>query len=266
MRHLILAIALTSAPAWADEITPDLIADLPPVDILYLGELHDNPWHHETQAKVVSALAPSAVVFEMVTPEVAEGVSGALLTDKTALRAALDWDNSGWPSFDMYYPIFAASAGAKVYGAQVPRADVRAAIMGEDIAKGFGDGAAQFGLLDDLPMEEQQARESKQFEAHCNALPESMLPGMVLGQRLRDATLAREITRAHMETGGPVIVITGNGHARLDWGAPRLVSADLSQRSIAQLEHQPEESVPYDFFVVTQAAEREDPCNAFKKN
>jgi len=37
----------------------------------------------------------------------------------------------------------------------------------------------------------------------------------------------------------------------------------LSQLSIAQLEGEPEGAVPYDLWLVTEAAEREDPCLAF---
>ncbi|MEQ9694299.1 ChaN family lipoprotein [Shimia sp. SDUM112013] len=265
MKHLILAIAVVSSPALADEITPDLVAGLPPVDILYLGELHDNPWHHETQAAVVAEMAPAAIVFEMLTPDMAGRVASDLIGNKDKLQAVLEWDQSGWPSFDMYYPIFAAASGAAFYGAQVPRDAVRAAIMDGDVIDAFGPDAERYGLTDPLPLEEQQMREAKQFEAHCNALPEHMLPGMVLGQRLRDATMAQVVDRALADTGGPVVVITGNGHARLDWGAPALVSSGATQRSIAQVEAAPDGPVPYDFYIVTPATDRADPCLAFKK-
>ena len=264
MKHLILALALVAAPAFAEEITVDDIATLPEADVVFLGELHDNPWHHENQAEAVAALAPKAVVFEMLTPEAAAKVTPELLGDKAALGEVLNWAESGWPSFDMYYPIFAAAEGAAIRGALVPREAVREAIMGGDVVASFGDGAGAYGLAAPLDEAEQAEREAGQMAAHCNALPEHMLAGMVLGQRLRDATMAREIVRAYDETGGPVVVITGNGHARLDWGAPRLLPERLSVRSIGQLERAPEGTPPHDAWIVTQAAEREDPCAAFK--
>lgn len=67
------------------------------------------------------------------------------------------------------------------------------------------------------------------------------------------------------ETGGPVAVITGNGHARLDWGAPALLAQarpDLSILSIGQLEDQAEDA-PFDVWTVSSAPERDDPCAAF---
>lgn len=106
-----------------------------------------------------------------------------------------------------------------------------------------------------------------QAEAHCDALPETMLPGMVLAQRVRDAALARAALRALDDTGGPVLVFTGNGHARTDWAMPaKLARAapDVSVLSVGQLEAAPDDSPPYDLWVVTPEAERPDPCDAFR--
>jgi uncharacterized iron-regulated protein len=64
-----------------------------------------------------------------------------------------------------------------------------------------------------------------------------------------------------------VALITGNGHARADWGAPRdlaQVAPDLRVLSIGQFESMPEGEVPYDLWLVTDPAERKDPCNGFK--
>lgn len=266
MKRMILALALAAAPALAEEITIDKITTLPGADVVFLGELHDNPWHHANQAEAIVALGPKAVVFEMITAETAAKVTPELLQDKAALSEALGWAESGWPSFDMYYPIFAAAKDAQIYGALVPREAVREAIMGGDATASFGEGADLYGLAAPLAEEEQAEREAAQMRAHCDALPETLLPGMVLGQRLRDATMAREIVRAHDETGGPVVVITGNGHARLDWGAPRLLPERLGVTSIGQLERAPEDTPPHDAWIVTQEAEREDPCAGFKKD
>ena len=266
MKHLIPVLAVLASPLFADQIDPIEIADLPAVDVVFLGELHDNPWHHENQATMVTALSPKAIVFEMLTQEQAGLVTEALLLNQDALEEALGWNDSGWPDFDMYYPIFSAAAGAEIFGAQVPRADVRDAIMGENLTTTFGQDAALYGLTQSLDEAEQTTREAEQLEAHCNALPEEMLPGMVLGQRLRDATLAREIDRALAETGGPVVVITGNGHARKDWGAPRALSENIAQLSVGQFEQAPEDKQPFDHWVLTPEATREDPCLAFNKS
>jgi len=57
----------------------DWIARLTDADVALLGEIHDNPEHHVRQAEAIASLAPSAVVFEMLTPEQAETLSAGLL-------------------------------------------------------------------------------------------------------------------------------------------------------------------------------------------
>ncbi|TCL08601.1 putative iron-regulated protein [Shimia isoporae] len=262
----VTATALMIVPNFsiAKEISAKELTDLPSAQVVFLGEVHDNPHHHDNQAVALAALRPAAVVFEMLTPDAAQKVTPELMNDESGLREALDWDNSGWPDFAMYFPVFSASAGAAIFGAQVPRSSARDAVMGGDVASAFGDRAGEFGLLDALPSEQQTEREAKQMAAHCDALPAEMLPGMVLAQRLRDATLARAAVEALEATGGPVAVVTGNGHARTDWGASALIGKNVSVLSIGQFEAAPDASVPYDFWLVTEAAEREDPCAAFR--
>jgi uncharacterized iron-regulated protein len=234
--------------------------------VLILGEVHDNPHHHEGQAEAVAGLRPTAIVFEMLTQEQADAVVPAIRLDADALAAALGWDGSGWPDFAMYHPIFAAAPDAAVYGAGVPREETRRAVA-EGAAAVLGADAASFGLDATLPEAEMAERVAEQREAHCDALPEDQLPGMVEAQRLRDAALARTVLRALDETGGPVAVITGNGHARRDRGIPAYLEAarpGLEIVSLGQFEEPPEGDVPFDFWRVTEPAERGDPCEAFR--
>ncbi|WP_095589510.1 ChaN family lipoprotein [Actibacterium ureilyticum] len=267
MRTCLTFLLLGAAAAHAAQIDATALDALPPADVVILGEVHDNPTHHAHQAAAVSALSPAALVFEMLDPDQAARVTPALRSDADALAQALGWADSGWPDFALYHPIFTAT-DAPVYGGALPRDQVRAAI-GDGAAVAFGADAAAFGLDAPLPDDQQATRQSMQQEAHCNALPEEMLPGMVDAQRLRDAGLARAITRAWAETGGPVAVITGNGHARHDWGIPAVLSVaapDLSVLSIGQLEAAPEATPPYDLWILTAPTPRDDPCAAFRAN
>lgn len=265
MRTCLTLLFFSAIAANAAQIDATDLDTLPPADVVILGEVHDNPAHHEHQAAAVAALSPAALVFEMLDPDQAALATPELRGDATALSTALNWAQSGWPDFAMYYPIFAAS-GAPIYGGALPRDQVRAAI-GDGAAAAFGVDARAFGLADPLPEDQQAAREAMQQEAHCNALPKEMLPGMVDAQRLRDAGLARAIRQAWADTGGPVAVITGNGHARHDWGIPAALSVaapDLTVLSIGQLESAPGGEVPYDLWLVTEPAPRDDPCAAFR--
>lgn len=235
--------------------------------MVILGEVHDNAEHHLNQAAALSAINPAAVVFEMLSPDQASIVDADTLTGR-ALADALDWDASGWPSFDMYQPVFDAIGPARVYGMAVPRAQVVVAFSeGADAA--FGDGAARFALDTPLPDDEQAAREAMQAVAHCDALPAEMLPGMVAAQRLRDAAFADTVLTALAETGGPVAVITGTGHARNDWGMPAALhraAPHVQVLSIGQIEDHGDvpDAPPFDMWIVTAPAERPDPCTALR--
>ena len=239
---------------------------LPNADIVILGEVHDNPHHHLKQADVLDALSPKAVVFEMFGLGGAGAIADIPRDDAEALATALEWEARGWPDFEIYAPVFAAIGDAEIFGAALPRDEVRRAI-GEGAAKVFGARAGEFGLDQPLFEDEQSARNAGQMAAHCDALPVEMLPGMVEAQRLRDAGLAATALDALDVTGGPVAVITGNGHARIDWGIPALLAIarpELDVYSIGMLEAEPVGAPPYDQWFVTDPAPREDPCAAFR--
>lgn len=235
-------------------------------DVLILGEVHDNPMHHANQADLVARTGPAALVFEMLSFDQARAATPEARTNEGTLGAALDWEGSGWPDFAMYYPIFAAAPEAAVYGAAVPRGAIDAALTGGPAA-GFGRYGDVYGLDAPLPEQQQQRREALQLAAHCDALPAAALPGMVSVQRLRDAALARAALQAYADTGGPVAVITGNGHARKDWGVPAVLAAvapDVSVWSVGQAEEDAAPEGGFDDLLSTPAAERDDPCLAFQ--
>jgi uncharacterized iron-regulated protein len=267
MKHALLAlIACLAIPSEARELDAAALESLRGVDIVIAGEIHDNPRHHVVQAEIAGAIQPTAIVFEMLTFRQVSRITPENRTDEASLRVMLEWDNSGWPDFAMYYPIFAAAPEARIYDAAVPRPVAQVAMkQGPFIS--FGPEAEEYGLAEELPRDEQAAREALQMQAHCDALPEDMLPGMVSVQRLRDATLARAALLALDETGGPVLVITGNGHARKDWGMPFFlahVRPEVTVVSIGQTEDGAELSGPFDMVLDAPAAERKDPCAAFQ--
>lgn len=262
----LLAGLLLGGSLAAEEIAPDALLALPEADVVIVGEIHDNPTHHENQALVAAALSPRAIVFEMFGPDAALAATPETRRNPDALAEALDWSERGWPDFAFYYPIFVAAPDAAIFGGALPRASVRRAVE-EGAAAVMGGSASLFGLEAHLDDEEQEIRNTLQREAHCNALPEDILPGMVEAQRLRDASLARAVIAAMNETGPPVLVITGNGHARRDWGIPRMLNRadpDLTVLSIGQFETPPEDPSPFDLWLVTTPAERGDPCEAFR--
>jgi uncharacterized iron-regulated protein len=263
------ALFLCAAPSAARQIEATDLYTLPPADIVILGEVHDNPLHHAHQAIAIGALAPAALVWEMLTPDAAAGATADARASYGTLRTALDWDASGWPDFALYYPLFTAAPDAAILGADVPEADIRRAYA-TGAAAVFGPEALAYGLSDPLPDPVQTALLTELADAHCGALPADRLPAMAEVQRLRDATLARAAVTAHRTTGGPVVVIAGSGHARTDRGIPAYIAAaapDLTVLSIGQTEASDGTDPgpqPYDLWLVTAPHPRPDPCAAFR--
>lgn len=237
-------------------------------DIVFIGEFHDNPQHKHSSAELIDNLQPSAIVWEMLSKEEAARVTHAFqASGYLEALSDLDLDTFDWPDLKSYYPIFDAGYFVPHYGAHVVRSEM-GTVRTQGSAAYFGPDADRFGLTEPLAETEQRIRETKQQANHCNALPEDLLPFMVSVQRLRDAELARTALQALDETGGPIVVVTGNGHARTDWGAPVYVRAARPDVTTASLGHSEAGRVAGTFDVVFDSApiDRPDPCAAFGKN
>lgn len=278
----VLVAAPTLAPAQApcEAKTGSICADgaaidfepmlerLRAADIVVIGERHDNPAHHEWQARLISALAPKGLAFEMV-PRAKEDAANEVRAAGGDLAKALDWENSGWPAWEMYAPLFEAAPKAVIAGGGLPRATLRASVS-DGAAAAFGEGSLRYQLEAPLTDEMQAEMETQQAEAHCGALPASMLAGMVEAQRLRDAAFADAALRLYDQGDGPVVLIVGNGHARTDRGAPLYLgraaaTLDVVAVGVLEVDNTPE-GVPFDFSIYTRKHDRGDPCEAFLKS
>lgn len=264
------SLALPVMAGGLDPENEEIFGAFAGADVVMLGEVHDNALHHALQARLVAALEPSAIVFEMITPDQALKVNDELREDAVGLQQVLEWEARGWPDFSMYYPIFTAAPAASVLGGAFDREAVRAAVE-SGAAEVMGGSAALFGLDAALAAEEQAAREALQMAAHCDAMPAEMMAGMVEAQRLRDAGLARAVIAGLAQGEGPVVVIAGNGHVREDWGLPVLLRHYLEATgteagivTLGQYEETAPDAPRTTHWVVTEAAEREDPCAAFR--
>lgn len=260
-RKMSISVALLAA-FFASVAKAEIPQEARAAQIVVLGEQHDNPAHHARQAEWVAGLKPKALVFEMLTRDQGKKAQDDWNT-QSELDALIGWSQTSWPSFDMYYPIFAAAPDAVIYGAGITRDGLQ-----EMLQTPLADhpSAAQFGLDTPPDAGEQTAREALQAEAHCNALPETLLPMMVDAQRHRDLALAGAALDALEQTGGPVVVITGNGHARTDWGMPALVTHAAPETRmfvLAQGENGASVRGGFTLILDAPAPTRGDSCAAF---
>jgi uncharacterized iron-regulated protein len=228
---------------------PAAAQELPPAQIYVLGEVHDNPAHHAMQGELIERIAPTAVVLEMLTEAQAARLGPDAPRDPAALDALLGWAEAGWPDIAIYLPVFEAS-DAPILGAAGEPGDLSA-----------------YGLDAPLPPAEQEAREALQAAAHCDALPEDLLPRFVARQRAIDAQFADRTLAALDRFGPPVVLVTGNGHARRDWGVPAAIARVRPEVAVVVVVQGEDGSVPPGGDLVLDApgvAGRPDPCAAFR--
>lgn len=255
-------------PVWSDRALA--------ADVVYLGEKHDNPEHHQLQATVLENLlrraARPAVVLEMVDEDEQPKLD-ALAHAKSVeeYRDALAWDTRGWPEFTMYAPIFRVVIQHELHviAGNAPKAVVK------KIAFGQADTAelAQYGLDVPLAAAAEKSLEDELAASHCGMLPPESLPAMALAQRARDFALARHARTAPKPAVGPrAVVIAGAGHVRRDRGAPFYAQAaepTLVQYVVAFVEGSAadsRESGPYDTVWLTSTANAKDHCKDFGKH
>lgn len=258
-----------------------LIARLRHARFVLLGERHDNPDHHRLQARVLSLLTdagkPPGLVLEMLDVEQQAAVDAYLATPNRSAAgfgAAMRWQDSGWPPFQQYQPIFevALSRRLDIAGGNITHQTARALVK-QGLSALPEERAKELWLDRPFPEPLAAALAEELRVSHCGHLPESLIAPMALAQHARDAQMARVMMGPAFT--GPVALIAGAGHARQDRGVPyylRLAEPQADIVSIAFREVAPDttdprapDSTAYDFVWFTPRIDDEDPCAAFNK-
>ena len=186
------------------------LQSLLPADVLLLGERHDAPDHQRLQRDVVAWLAArgqlAAVVMEMA--ERGHSTSGLPRNASEAqVQAALQWNNAAWPWATYREVVMAAvAAGVPVWGGNLPRADMRAAMSDAHWDQ-------------HLPTAALQQQYTALREGHCGLLPESQIAPMARIQIARDASMAQAVQSA-LQPGKTVLLVAGGGHVLRTVGVP----------------------------------------------
>lgn len=199
------------------------VGALLPADALLLGEQHDAPTHPQAHRDAVNTLLQRKALAALVLEMAEQGRSTAGLArdaDEAAVRAALAWDERGWP-WANYRPVVMAAvqAGVPVLGGNLPRADMRRAM-------------ADTTLDPRLPGPAFQAQQEAIRQGHCNALPESQITPMTRIQVARDLALARTL-QAAAQPGKTVVLVAGAGHVDAALGVPQHLPAGFKVAVLA---------------------------------
>lgn len=255
-RLLLLALTLAAAgcATGGDPGPGGLPSDWPAAELLLIGEEHDAAEHQRTAAQVVERLARQERLLAVVVEMADRGRSTAALprdAGEAQMRAALDWDERGWP-WAAYAPIVAAAvrAGVPVIGGNLPRAALKGTMQDEALDAQVSE-AVRARLLADVR------------EGHCGLLPEARLPAMTRVQIGRDRAMA-ETLHALARPRGVVVLVAGAHHVDATRGVPqhlhrlapglRLHTVRLHAGKVAG------QAAGFDSTWLTPPIERSDPC------
>jgi uncharacterized iron-regulated protein len=244
-------------------------------DVVLLRGLHDKPHHHVRRAALLTGLRDRALVVAEhpprgAAPRLAAGASGDALLH--ALEAN-GFDAKGW-RWPPHEPLFAAIArfGIPLRGGK-PERDAARLVARESLGALPADLAARIVAAPWTPAV-RAALEQDFLLGHFGHLGADRMPGMVATQRVRDAAMVQALLagleRLQAWPGHrPVILLSDNGHVRLDHGVPSLPAKRLQAARVLALGIlEPTPSAPparwlFDIVWTTPAATREDPCKAF---
>ncbi len=218
-----LLLAACATPARLNDAEQAQLAALLPADAILLGEQHDAPEHHRLERATVQWLAARGVLAALALEMAEQGHDTTSLprdASTTQVRDALAWDDRGWPWAD-YGPVVMAAvrAGVPVLGANLPRAQMRAAMQ----------DTALDARLPPVAWAEQQSRIR---EGHCDLLPESQIIPMTRVQIARDIALADTVARA-VQPGRTVLLVAGNGHVQRGLGVPMHLPPSVTVKVIS---------------------------------
>ncbi len=232
--------------------------------IVLLGEVHDNAAQHALRAAALRQLiaegARPAIAFEQFDRERQADIDRARRErpgDADYLiaqaRGAPSWN---WPLYRPFVQL-ALDHDLPIVAANLSRSEAMRLAMD---AASTGAGSS----YDSLAAEFRRAHEDMIARGHCDLLPAAALPGMAGAQVARDRTLAQAI---RPYAGRGVVLLTGNGHARVDIGVPYWLSAEERAASVAIGLIERDGAGPgresedrFDVVVLTPAAPRPDPC------
>jgi uncharacterized iron-regulated protein len=275
---ILLGLMLCCQAAYASEriidlhtgqdVTPEALAGvLIQQDFVLLGELHDNEMHHQRRGQLIQAMQayrPTVVAEHM---ELGKPVHATHELLSGLEQAGFDAKAWAWPLHQsLFEPIL--QAGIPLMGGNITRDMARKVVReGEQTLP-----VHLQTLISQAPLIEQAGNrlDGDLIDSHCGMMNTSMLPGLRLAQRARDAAMFDALRSA---SNRPAVLVAGNGHVRQDYGVPSMIRRWLPEArylSIGFIEDRQgvapdiqQYAEQYDYLWMTDATEREDPCAAF---
>ncbi|MBW2709334.1 MAG: ChaN family lipoprotein [Deltaproteobacteria bacterium] len=210
----------------------DLIEKLKPVDVIFVGEVHNNPEHHLIQVQLLQALMaryvpPPAVAMEFFDttrqPVLDQFMNGDL--DETAFLEQVDWKNSWRFPYHLYRPILWVSQdkGTALLGINAPNAVVKKVARSglKSLTSEERNQVARDIDLGNKAHREHLSRIFKQHPFKKNPMHRvKTFDHFYQAQCVWDETMAETIAAYIKAHGGKMVVFTGNGHIMNKFGIP----------------------------------------------
>lgn len=271
----------THSHSFIDEAT--LLSGLNAVDVLLLGETHDNPAHHEFQQKILQARldagARPALLMEQLDRDSQPALNAALANTNRDEALSLVKKLIKFSNWQSYIELLTIA-----YDHQLPviAANVSSQYLQPVIWRGFAaldEGEIQHLAIDTVWDEPRQKYLQRHMGgAHCGQLREELRVGLTRSQRLRDAQMV-DSGVSSIDRG--IIAVIGRDHARLDVGLPiyfaarapaaRVVTMGLVEVLPGMIDPQAylgesaSDQAPFDVLWFSARVNRPDPCAEMNK-
>jgi uncharacterized iron-regulated protein len=204
----------------------DLIERLASKDLIFVGEVHDNPEHHLVQVQILQALAQrwtpltlAMEFFQRPSQEILDRHVRGEINESEFLQE-VDWRRSWGYSFHFYRPLLlvAREKGIRVLAINAPSSITRK--VAREGLKGLTDEERSLVPPDiDLGNKEHREFIFKTYAEHAN--PDlRRFEDFYEAQCVWDETMAESLAAHLRQNGGKLIVFTGSGHIIHKFGVP----------------------------------------------
>lgn len=211
--------------SFIDEAT--LLSRINAANVVLLGEVHDNPLHHDFQKKLLQAQLDSgsrpSLLMEQFNSDSQEQLDAALANPNRdeAFSHAAEFIKFG--DWQLYAPLLSMAVDYKL---PVIAANISNAQLKPVMQQGFNvydPEDLKRVAVEAVWSESRDNFLSLSMEGtHCGQLSPQSRAGLVRGQRLRDALM---VNAAVSSFGRGIVGIVGRNHARRDIGLPLYFAA-----------------------------------------
>lgn len=235
---------LTPACVSQNSSHEEIIQELRPADIVYLGEVHNRPQDHQAQLEILQALynnnSQIAIALEMFQRPFQEAIDRYLAGEITEaqLREQTEYDQRWGFSWSDYAPLlrFAKRHNLPVLALNTPTEITRkVAQQGLDslTEEDFRYIPARSEIHMDNPEYRQHLQQVyNQHHGHGNS---GSFENFFAAQVLWDETMADKIAQFYRENPNQqILVIAGQGHIAYGHGIPNRVTRRLEDMPVTQ--------------------------------